>query len=71
MLNKGHSYTENELGEKIHEIEKEIRTIFRMAHIPLFFIQRANLLFAKWKVLNNWKEDDTPPNEEALKNNIL
>jgi hypothetical protein len=65
---KGQSYTENELGEKIEKIENEIKSIFRMRHIPLFLVEKSKLLFAKWKLLTNWKEDDTPLYEEILKN---
>jgi hypothetical protein len=64
---KGHSYTENELGEKIEKIENEIKSIFRMRHIPLFLVEKSKMLFAKWKLLTNWKEDDTPPYEEIEK----
>ena len=35
---KGQSYTENELGEKIEAVEKEIKSIFRMRNIPLFYV---------------------------------
>lgn len=57
---KGQSYTENELGEKIEAVEKEIKSIFRMRNIPLFYVQKSKILFAKWKLLTKWKEDDTP-----------
>ena len=60
---KGQSYTENELGEKIEAVEKEIKSIFRMRQIPLFLVEKSKLLFAKWKLLNNWKEDDAPTNK--------
>jgi hypothetical protein len=65
---KGNSYTENELGEKIEEVEKEIKSIFRMNNIPLVLVEKSKVLFAKWKRLTNWKEDDTPPFDETLKN---
>ena len=68
---KGHSYTENELGEKIEKIEKEIKSIFKMNYIPLFLVQKAKILLANWKLLNNWKEDDTPPYDETLKDNRI
>jgi hypothetical protein len=54
---KGQSYTENELGEKIQEVENEIKSIFRMRNIPLFYVEKSKVLFAKWKLLTNWKEE--------------
>ena len=68
---KGQSYTENELGEKIEKIEKEIKSIFKMNYIPLFLVQKAKILLAKWKLLSNWREDDTPPYDETLKDNRI
>lgn len=62
---KGKSYTENELGEKIENVEKEIKSIFKKDYIPSFLVQRAKRLFTKWKLLTNWKEDDTPAYEES------
>ena len=59
---KGQSYTENELGEKIEAVEKEIKSIFRMRNIPLFYVEKSKTLFAKWKLLTKWKEDDAPTN---------
>lgn len=57
---KGKSYTENELGEKIQETEEEIKSIFNKDYIPSFLAQRGKRLINKWKLLTNWKEDDTP-----------
>jgi hypothetical protein len=54
---KGQSYTENELGEKIQEVENEIKSIFRMKTIPSFYVEKSKVLFAKWKLLTNWKEE--------------
>lgn len=34
MMNKGHTYTENELGKKIQETEKEIISSFYIDKIP-------------------------------------
>jgi hypothetical protein len=57
---KGQSYTENELGEKIEKIENEIKSIYRRRHIPLFLVEKYKILFAQWKRLTNWKEDNRP-----------
>ena len=65
---KGQSYTENELGEKIEKIEKDIKSIFKMRHIPLYLVEKYKILFAQWKLLTNWKEDDAPTNNETLNN---
>jgi hypothetical protein len=65
-MNKGRSYTENELGEKIEAVEKEIKSIYKMRTIPLFYVEKSKVLFAKWKLLTNWKEDDTPAFKEPL-----
>jgi hypothetical protein len=65
-MNKGESYTENELGQKIQQTEAEIISIFNKEYIPSFLIQRANRLISKWKVLTNWKEDDTPAYQETI-----
>jgi hypothetical protein len=62
---QGKSYTENELGEKIQETEEEIKSIFNKEYIPSFLAQRGKRLFAKWKLLTNWKEDDTPAFKES------
>lgn len=62
---KGKSYTENELGEKIQETEEEIKSIFNKDYIPSFLAQRGKRLINKWKLLTNWKEDDTPAFKES------
>jgi hypothetical protein len=64
-MNTGRSYTENELGEK-QRLEEDIKTIFNKDYIPIFLVQKANRLIAKWKLLTNWKEDNTPPHQEPL-----
>jgi hypothetical protein len=66
-MNKGGSYTENELGKKIQETEEEIISIFNKEYIPSFLAKKATRLIAKWKVLTNWEEDDTPAHEETFK----
>ena len=66
-MESGKTYTENELGEKVKEVETEIKYIFNKEYIPTFLVQRANRLFAKWKLLTNWKEDDTPAYQESNK----
>ena len=68
MKHKGQSYTENELGEKIENIEQELKSIFKKDYIPSFLVNRAKRLFKIWKYLTNWKEDDTPPHQTTLKN---
>ena len=64
MMEKGYSYTEHELGEKIQETEKEIISIFNRDYIPCFLAHRGKRLITKWKLLTNWKEDDTPAFKE-------
>ncbi len=66
MKYKGQSYTENELGEKIQETEKEIISIFSKEYIPSFLAHRGKRLITKWKLLTNWEEDDTPAFKEPL-----
>jgi hypothetical protein len=69
-MKPGRTYTENELGEKIKEVETEIKFIFNKDFIPSFLVQRANRLFTKWKLLTNWKEDDTPAYEKPLEDKL-
>jgi hypothetical protein len=69
-MEPGRTYTENELGEKIKEVETEIKFIFNKDFIPSFLVQRANRLFTKWKLLTNWKEDDIPAYEEPLEDKL-
>ena len=69
-MENGRTYTENELGEKVKEVETEIRFIFNKDFIPSFLVQKANRLFTKWKLLTNWKEDDTPAYEEPLEKEL-
>ena len=68
MSHKGQSYTENELGEKIENVEQELKSIFKNDYIPLFLIQKSKRLFKKWKLLTNWQEDKTPPHHSTLNN---
>lgn len=65
-MEKGRTYTEHELGEKIKETEKEIISIFNKEYIPTFLVQKANKLITKWKLLTNWEEDDTPAIEKPI-----
>lgn len=67
MSRKIQSCTEKELNKKIENVEQEIKSIFEKDYIPLFLVNRAKRLFTKWKLLTNWKEDDTPPHESTLK----
>lgn len=53
-MEKGKTYTENELGE----LEEDIRDIFYKEHITSFLVHKANRLIKKWKKLTNWKEND-------------
>jgi hypothetical protein len=69
-MEPGRTYTENELGEKVKEVETEIKSIFNKDFIPSFLVQKANRLFTKWKLLTNWKEDDTPAYEEPLEDKL-
>ena len=57
-MERGKTYTENELGEKIEEIETDIKDIFDKDYIPYFLVNKANRLIKKWKKLTNWKEEN-------------
>ena len=61
----GRTYTENELGEK-QRLEEDIKTIFNKDYIPSFLVHKANSLIAKWIQITNWREDNTPPNQEPI-----
>jgi hypothetical protein len=63
-MEKGRSYTENELGEKVQKLEVEIKTIFYKEYISSFLVKKATKLIKKWKVLTGWVEDSTPASEE-------
>ena len=69
-MEKGRTYTENELGEKVKEVETEIISIFNKDFIPSFLAHRGKRLITKWKLLTNWKEDDTPAYEEPLEDKL-
>jgi hypothetical protein len=58
-MEKGKTYTENELGEKAH-LEEEIRNIFYKDTISDISVVIGNMLLRKWKKLVEWKEDDVP-----------
>jgi hypothetical protein len=58
-MEKGKTYTENELGEKAH-LEEEIRNIFHKDTISDISVVIGNMLLRKWKKLVEWKEDDVP-----------
>jgi hypothetical protein len=69
-MEPGRTYTEHELGQKVQEIERQVKYIFNKSYIPSFLVQKANRLIAKWKLLTNWKEDDTPAYEEPLEDKL-
>jgi len=46
--------------QKIKEIEAEIWSIFRKDYIPGFLAIKGRALIAEWKVLTEWKTDNTP-----------
>lgn len=58
-MEKGKTYTENELGEKEY-LEKEIRIIFFRDYISNTLVKVGNRLLEKWKNLVEWQEDDIP-----------
>lgn len=58
-MEKGKTYTENELGEKEY-LEKEIRIIFFRDYISNTLVKVGNRLLEKWKNLVEWQEDDVP-----------
>jgi len=61
-MEKGNTYTENELEEKAH-LEEEIRFILNLDYISNVSVTVGNMLIKRWKQLVEWKEDDTPPHE--------
>lgn len=58
-MEKGKTYTENELGEK-RLLEREIRFIFNRDSISNTVVKAGNRLIKKWKKLVEWEEDTTP-----------
>ena len=63
-MEKGRTYTENELGERKEKLEVEIKTIFYKEYISSLLVRRATKLIKKWKALTGWVEDSTPASEE-------
>ena len=58
-MEKGLTYTENELGEK-RFLEREIRFIFFRDKISNTMVKAGNRLLEKWKKLVQWEEDTIP-----------
>ena len=58
-MERGRSYTEEELGEKEY-LEKEIKIIFFIDEISSTMVKICNRLLQKWKKLVNWQEDTVP-----------
>lgn len=58
-MEKGKTYTENELGEK-RLLEREIKNIFFRDYISNTLVKVGNRLLEKWKNLVEWQEDDVP-----------
>ena len=58
-MEKGLTYTENELGEK-RLLEREIRFIFFRDKISNTLVKTSNKLLEKWKKLVQWEEDTIP-----------
>lgn len=58
-MEKGKTYTENELGEK-RLLEREIRFIFNRDSISNTVVKAANRLIKRWKKIVEWEEDTTP-----------
>jgi len=58
-MERGRSYTEEELGEKEY-LEKEIKIIFFIDEISSTMVKTGNRLLQKWKKLVNWQEDTVP-----------
>ena len=58
-MEKGLTYTENELGEKDF-LEREIRLIFFRDKISNTLVKVGNKLLEKWKKLVQWEEDTIP-----------
>jgi hypothetical protein len=46
--------------QEIKEIEAEIWSIFRKDYIPRFLAIKGSALIEKWKILTEWKTDNTP-----------
>ena len=58
-MEKGKTYTENELGEKEY-LEREIKNIFNREFVSKSLVTAGNRLIKKWKTLVEWEEDTTP-----------
>lgn len=58
-MEKGKTYTENELGEK-NLLEEEIRFIFNREFVSKSLVTAGNRLIKKWSKLVEWEEDTTP-----------
>lgn len=58
-MEKGKTYTENELGEK-NLLEEEIRFIFNREFVSKSLVTAGNRLIKKWKKIVEWEEDTTP-----------
>jgi len=58
-MEKGKTYTENELGEK-NLLEREIRFIFNRDFVSKSLVTAGNKLIKKWKKIVEWEEDTTP-----------
>lgn len=58
-MEKGKTYTENELGEK-NLLEEEIRFIFNRDFVSKSLVTAGNRLIKKWKKIVEWEEDTTP-----------
>ena len=52
--------------QEIKNLEFEIWNIFKKDYIPGFLATKGSVLIHKWKILTDWKTDDTP----ALKENF-
>jgi len=46
--------------QEIKNLETKIWSIFKKDYIPRFLEIEANTLINKWKVLTDWKTDNTP-----------
>lgn len=58
-MEKGKTYTENELGEK-NLLEREIKFIFNREFVSKSLVTAGNRLIKKWKNIVEWEEDTTP-----------
>jgi hypothetical protein len=58
-MEKGKTYTENELGEK-RFLEREIKNIFNREFVSKALVIAGNRLIKRWKTLVEWEEDATP-----------